>query len=122
MDTVVLTDLIAELHQLFDTLLVGMILLPILEADRIDYKMRMNVLSVNMSCDYNFIFVERFLCKLNSNLVGKFRVYFVSAGEALHQMIVKPPVVFVIEILGRGHFIERSLGRAVNSCHETLVF
>ena len=121
MNSVPPTDHIAEFHQLFDTLLVGMILLPILEADRIDYQMRMNVLPVNMSCHYNFIFVEGFLRKLYGNFVSELRLNFVSAGEALHQMIVQSTVRFMVQVLGCGHFIECSFGRAVDSRHEMLV-
>ncbi len=96
MDTVVLTDLIAELHQLFDTLLVGMILLPILEAYRVQHQVAVDMLSVNVSCDYNFVFVERFLRELHCNFVCKFRLNLISARKALHQMIVEPSVVFVV--------------------------
>ena len=39
MNSVPLTNLIAEFHQLLDTLLVGMILLSVLEADRVEHKM-----------------------------------------------------------------------------------
>ena len=84
MNSVALTNLIAELHQLFNTLLVGVILLSVLEADRIDYQMRMNVLPVNMSCHYNFIIVERFLCELYCNFVCKLRLDLISARKALH--------------------------------------
>ena len=121
MDTVVLTDLIAEFHQLLDAFLVGMILLPILEADRIDYQMRMNMLSVNVSCDYTLILPEGFFCKLHCNFVRKFRLNIIPTRKALHQMIVQSTVRLVIQVLGRGHFVESSLGRAVHSGHETLV-
>ena len=90
MNSVVLTNLIAEFHQLLNALLVGMVLLPVLEADRIDDQMRMNVLPVNMSCHYNFIFVERFLRKLHCNLVCKLRFNLIPTRKTLHQMIIQP--------------------------------
>ena len=96
MNSVLPTDLIAELHQLLDTLLVGVILLPVLEADRIDYQMRMNMLSVNVSCDYTLILPEGFLCKLYCYLVGKLGFDLISAGETLHQMIVQTTVGLVV--------------------------
>ena len=110
MDTVVLTNLIAELHQLLDAFLVGVILLPVLEADRVHHQMAVDMLSVNMGCDYNFIFVERFLRKLHSNLVCKLGFNFISAREALYQMIVQTTVRFMVQVLGRCHFVECSFG------------
>ena len=121
MNSVPLTDLVAELHQLFNTLLVGMVLLPVLEADRVHHQVAVDMLSVNVSCYYNFIFVEGFLCKLHCNFVCEFRGNLISAGEALHQMIVQTTVMLVVKILGRVHLNEGSLGRAVDSRHETLV-
>lgn len=96
MDSVPPTNLIAELHQLLNAFLVGMVLLPVFEADRVHHQVTVDMLTVNMSSDYNFIFVEDFLCKFNRYLVCKFRLDFVSAREALHQMIVEPSVVLVI--------------------------
>ena len=54
------TNLIAELHQFLDALLVGMIFLSVLKADRIEHQVAVDMLSVNMCCDYDFIFVESF--------------------------------------------------------------
>lgn len=110
MNSVPLANFIAELHQLHDGFLVGMILLPVLKADRVQHQVTVNMLSVNMSCDYNFVSVEGFLRKLHRYLVCEFGLDFISAGEALHQMIVEPSVVFVEQVLSRGHFIECSLG------------
>ena len=121
MNSIPLTNLIAELHQLLDALLVGMVLLSVLEADRIDYQMGMNVLSVNVSCDNDLVIVEGFLCKLHRYLVCEFGLDFISARKALHQMIVEPSVRLVIQVLGCSHFIESSLGRTIDSGHETLV-
>ena len=38
MNSIPLTNLIAELHQLLNALLVGMVLLPILETDRVEHE------------------------------------------------------------------------------------
>ena len=84
MNSVTLTNLVAELHQLFNTILVGMILLSVLEADRVHHQVAVDMLTVDMSCDYNFIFPEGFLCELYCNLVSKLRFNFISAWEALH--------------------------------------
>ena len=81
----------------------------------------MNVLTVNMSCHYTLILSEGFLRKLHCNFVCEFRGNLISAGEALHQMIVQTTVMLVVKILGRDHLNEGSLGRAVDSRHETLV-
>ena len=84
MDSVLLTNFVAELHQLFNTLIVGMVLLSVLEADRVHHQVAVDMLPVDMSCDYNFIFVERFLRKLHSNLVCEFGLDFISTRKALH--------------------------------------
>ena len=110
MDSVPPTNLIAEFHQLFNTLLVGMVLLSVLEADGVHHQVAVDMLSVNMSCDYTLILPEGFLCKLHCYLVCELRLNFISAGEALHLMIVEPSVSFVVQILSRSHFIECSLG------------
>ena len=109
MNSVPLTDLIAEIHQLLDAFLVGMILLSVLKADRVQHQVAVDMLSVNVSCDYDFILPEGFLSKLHCYLVCELRLNFVTTGEALHQMIVEPSVVFVEQVLSCGHFIERSL-------------
>ena len=110
MNSVPPTDLIVELHQLLDAFLVGMILLSILEAHRVQYQMAVDMFTVDMSCHHNFIFSEGFLCKLHRYLVCELGLNFVTAGEALHQMIVEPPISFVVKILSCSHFIESSLG------------
>ena len=110
MNSVPLTDLIAELHQLFNAFLVGMILLSVLEADRVKYQVAVYMFSVDMSCDHNFILSEGFLRKLHRYLVCEFGLDFISAGEALHQMIIESSVSFVVQVLSRSHFIECSLG------------
>ena len=110
MNSVLLTNLIAEFHQLFNAFLVGMILLSVLETDRVHHQVAVDMLSVNVSCNYALILPEGFLCKLHRYLVCEFRLNFVTAGEALHQMIVQPPVRLVVEILSCSHFIESSLG------------
>ena len=86
MNSIPLTDLIAELHQLFNTLLVGMVILSVLKADRVHHQVAVDMLPVNVSSDYNFIFVERFLRKLHRNFVCKRGFNFISAGETLHSM------------------------------------
>ena len=96
MNSVLLTNLIAEFHQLFNAFLVGMILLSVLEAYRVQHQVAVDMLSVNMGCDYNFIFPEGFLCELHRYLVCEFRLDFISTRKALHQMIVQPSVVFVV--------------------------
>ena len=55
MNSIPLTNLIAELHQLFDALLVGVILPAVLKADRVQYKVTVDMLPVDMSCDYDFV-------------------------------------------------------------------
>ena len=42
------------------------------------------MLSVNMSCDYNFVSVEDFLRKLHRYLVCEFGLDFISTRKALH--------------------------------------
>lgn len=90
MNSVPPTDLIAELHQLLNAFLVGMVLLSVLEAYRVQYQMAVDMLPVDMSCHYNFVSVEGFLRKLHRYLVGKLGFDFISTREALHQMIVEP--------------------------------
>ena len=121
MTSIPLTDLIVEFHQLLDALLVGMILLSVLEADRVQHQMAVDMLTVDMSCDYNFILSEGFIRELYCNLVSKFRLDIVSARKALHQMIVQTTVIFMVQVLSRGHFVECSFGSTVDSCHEPLV-
>ena len=121
MNSVVLTNLIAEFHQLLNALLVGMVLLPVLEADRVQHQVAVDMLAVDVSCYNYLVIIERFLRKLHRNFVCEFGLDLISTREALHQMIVQPPVRLVVEILGCGHLIESSLGRAVDSCHESLV-
>ncbi len=61
------------------------------------------MLTVDMSCDHNFIFIKGFLRKLHRNFVCELRLNFVTTGEALHQMIVEPSVVFVEQVLSSFH-------------------
>lgn len=96
MDSVPLTNFVAELHQFLDCFLVGMVLLPVLEADGVEDEVTVNMLPIDMSCHNNFIFVERFLCKLYCNFMSELRFDFISARKALHQMIVQPTVGLVI--------------------------
>jgi hypothetical protein len=110
MNSVLLTNLIAEFHQLFNAFLVGMILLSVLEAYRVQHQVAVDMLSINVSCNYTLILPEGFLCELHRYLVCEFGLDFVAAGETLHQMIVEPSVRLVIQVLGCGHFIECSLG------------
>ena len=84
MNSVPPTDLIAEFHQLLNALLVGMILLSVLEADRVQHQVAVDMLSVNVSSDYNFVFVERFLRELHCNFVCKLGLNLISARKALH--------------------------------------
>ena len=84
MNSIPLTNLIAEFHQLLNALLVGVVLLSILKADRVENEVRVNMLAVDMSCHYNFVFVEGFLCELHCNFVCKFRLDLISARKALH--------------------------------------
>ena len=76
MDSIPLTNFIAEFHQLLDALFVGMVLLSVLEADRVQYQMTVDMLPVDMSCHYNFVFVEGFLRELHCNFVCEFGFNF----------------------------------------------
>ena len=96
MDSMLLTNLIAELHQFLDALFVGMVLLPVIEADRVKYQVAVDMFSVDMSCDYYFVFVERFLRELHCYLVCELGLDFISTREALHQMIVQTTVWLVV--------------------------
>ena len=55
MNSVPLTNFIAELHQLLDCLLVGMVFLSAIEADGVENEVRVNMLAVDVGCDYNLI-------------------------------------------------------------------
>ena len=83
MNSVLLTNLIAEFHQLFNAFLVGMILLPVLEADRVEHKVDVNMLAIDVCSDYDLIFAECFLRKLHRYFVSELGLDVVSAGEAL---------------------------------------
>lgn len=77
-----------------------MILPAVLKADGIKYDVRVNMLPVNVSCDYTLIFSKRLFRKLNGSLVSKLGSNFIFALEALHQMIVQPTAILVVEIFG----------------------
>lgn len=96
MNSVPLTDLIADLHQLLNALLVGMILLSVIETDRVQNQVAVDMLTVNMSCNYTLILSEGFLSKLHCYLVCELRLNLIPTRKALHQMIVEPSVVLVI--------------------------
>ena len=83
--------------------------------------MAVYMLTVNMSCNYTLILSEGFLSKLHCYLVCELRLNLIPTRKALHQMIVQTTVMLVVKILGRVHLSEGSLGRAVDSGHETLV-
>ena len=121
MDSVPLTNFVAELHQFLDCFLVGMVLLPVLEADGVEDEVTVNMFAVDMSCHYNFIFVEGFLRELHRYLVSELGVNLIPTRETLHQMIVQSTVRFMVQVLGCGHFVECSFWRAVDSGHEPLV-
>jgi len=57
-----------------------------------------NVFSVVVSCDYNFVTFERSLCKLNSYLVSKCRLYLVAAWVRLYEVIVTNAVSLAVHL------------------------
>ena len=84
MNSISLTNLIAELHQFLDCFFVGMVLLAVIEADRVEHKVTVNMLPVDMSSDYDLVFAECFLRKLDCDFMGELGFDFIAAREALH--------------------------------------
>ena len=82
-----------------------MILAPVLEADRVEYYVAVDMLTVNMSGNHALIFSECLLRKLTGYLMSKPRRDVVAFREALHQMIILSASCLVVEPLGDLHFL-----------------
>ena len=80
-DAIFHTYLIGYIHKLLYRLLVGVILFPVRKTHRIEYKMRMYMLSVDVSCNYTFLIPENFFSELTGYFVSKLGGNIISFRE-----------------------------------------
>ena len=89
------TQFVRCFHELCQTFLVAVILLPGFTAYGIDYKMRMHMISVRVCCDHDFKAGNLF-CQLQGNLMCHLRGDRIVGMEGLHHMVVHPPADAVV--------------------------
>ena len=105
--TVLLTNFIAEVSQVLQCKLVGVVLQTCLCVDCVEYEVRVYMVSICVSCHNNFMSREGSLRELNSYLVSKCRLYLVAARVRLNEMIVAYSVSLVVHLTGILKFLIR---------------
>ena len=81
----------------------------------IDHKMRMNMVTIDVSGDQHLIAGEVFLCKTQSNFVRGFGCDRLVRMEGLHDVVVLSATRLAVLQLSIHHFVERRLCHAVDS-------
>ena len=109
------TELVRGVAQTLDFMVIGMELQTLLRVHRIDNKVRMYVVTVDVSGDQHLIAGEVFFGKTQSNFVRGLRCNRLIRVEGLHDVIVLSAARFAVLQLGIHHFIERGLRYAVDS-------
>lgn len=97
--------------------LVRVVLQTCVSIDCIEYEVRMDMVSVDVSCHYNFVTGEGSLRKLNSYLMSKCRLYFVAAWVRLNEVIVTHSVSLVVHLPCVFELLIGSRHRTVESSH-----
>ena len=101
--------------------LVGVVLQTCLGIDCVEYEVRVYVVRVGVSCNYNFVSWEGSLRKLDSYFVSKCRLNLIAAGVRLDEVIVTHSVSLAVHLTGIFELLIGSLQRTVKSRHELLV-
>ena len=101
--------------QALDFMVAGMELQTSLGVHRIEHKMRMYVVTVDVSCDQHLVAGEVFLCKTQSDFVCRLGRNRLVRMEGLHDVVVLSAARFAVLQLGIHHFIERRLRHAIDS-------
>ena len=78
----------------------------------------MHMVSIEVSCHYNFVTFERSLSKLHSNLMSKCRLNIIAARVRLNEVIVANAASLAIHFTSIFEFLIGSWQRTVESCHE----
>ena len=97
--------------------LVGVVLQTCVSVDCVEYEVRMYMVSICVSCHYNFVTFERSFCKLNSYLVSKLGSDIIAARVRLDEVIVTHSISLVVHLSCVFELLVRSGQRAVESRH-----
>ena len=109
------TELVRGVAQTLDFMVIGMELQTLLRVHRIDNKVRMYVVTVDVSGDQHLIAGEVFFGKTQSNFVRGLGCDRLVRMEGLHDVVVLSAACFAVLQLGIHHFVERRLRHAVTN-------
>ena len=110
-------DLVVALPQFLELLLCDVQFLPSIEVDGVDEKVGMNVFSVYVGADQDFMALI-VLSQLQSRRMGGDRVDRFAFWEALHHVVEQHAIGFVIEPLGSHEVRVDRFRLAVDACDQ----
>ena len=111
--TILHTQLVRCLPELLQRISVAVVLETGVTAYGVDYEMGVNVISIRMSCHYDFK-ARNLFRQLQRNLMGHLRCDRIVRTEGLHHVVVHPSVCASILPFGIHEFQQGSLGYTVD--------
>ena len=112
--TVLHTQLVRCFPELFQRISVAVVLETGVAAYGVDHEMGMNVITIRMSCHYDFEAGD-LLRQLQGDLMGHLRGDRIVGTEGLHHVIVHSSICASVLPLGSHEFQQGSLGYTVDS-------
>ena len=115
------TNIIVKSTQLFDSIWWLTKFFPVFKTNRIDNEMIMQMVSIAMSCNQNFISWPRFFSKLKTNFVNVFSRYFFVWRERLHILIEIHSISFLVTFFCKHKFSKSIFTITINSAYKSSV-
>ena len=115
--TVLQTQFVRCFPELFERILVAVVLETGIAAYGVDYEMGMDVIPVRMGCHYDFKAGD-LLCQLQGNLMCLLRGDRIIGTEGLNHVVVHPSLGAVMQSLGVHKFLEGTLGNTVDAADQ----